>query len=62
MRQVAGSHDAATLVRGVDTYGHFEPEQRPDADMSEAAQAYHASVTEAHAQILMRDTGRAMRA
>lgn len=62
VRQAAGSHDSATLVRGVDTFHNFEPEQVPDADMSEAAQAYHASVTDAHAQILMRDTGRAMRA
>lgn len=62
VRQVAGAHDSATLVRGVDTFGHFEPEQRPDADMSDAAQAYHAAVTGAHAQILMRDTDRAMRA
>src|SRR3954452_4107589 len=54
VRQAVGTHDSATLVRGVDTYHHFAPEQRPDADMSAAAQAYHASVTEAHAQILMR--------
>jgi non-heme Fe2+,alpha-ketoglutarate-dependent halogenase len=62
VRQAAGTHDSATLVRGVDTYHHFAPEQRPDADMSAAAQAYHAAVTEAHAQILMRNTDRAMRA
>jgi non-heme Fe2+,alpha-ketoglutarate-dependent halogenase len=62
VRQAAGSHDSATLVCGTDTFHNFEPEQRPDADMSEAAQAYHALVTNAHAQILMRDTGRAMRA
>ncbi|MGA3402331.1 MAG: phytanoyl-CoA dioxygenase family protein [Acetobacteraceae bacterium] len=62
VRQVAGSHDTATLVRGVDRYGNFAPEQRPDADCSPAALAYHAAVTGAHAQILMRDTGRAMRA
>jgi len=62
VRQAVGTHDSATLVRGVNTYHHFADEQRPDADMSEAAQAYHASVTEAHAQILMRDTDRAMRA
>jgi hypothetical protein len=62
VRQVAGSHDHATLVRGVDTYGHFEPEERPDADMSDRAVAYHAAVTGAHAAILMRDTGKAMRA
>ena len=62
VRQVAGSHDHATLVRGVDTYGHFEPEERPNADMSERAVAFHAAVTWAHAAILMRDTGKQMRA
>jgi hypothetical protein len=62
VRQVAGSHDWATLVRGMDRYGNFELEQRPDADMSEAAQRYHASVVGGHSQILMRDTGRDMRA
>ena len=62
VRQVAGSHDAATLVRGVDRYGNFEPEQVPDADCSATALAYHAAVTGAHAQIPMRDTGRDMRA
>ena len=62
VRQVAGTHDSATLVRGVDTYRHFEAEQRPDADMSPAAVAHHAAVTGAHAAILMRETGKAMRA
>src|ERR1019366_428818 len=62
VRQVAGSHDWATLVRGVDRYGNFELEQRPDADMSESAQAYHAAVVGGHSKILMRETGRRMRA
>ena len=62
VRQVAGSHDSATLVRGEDRYRHFEHEQRPDADMSPAAVAYHAAITGAHAQILMRGTGKEMRA
>jgi hypothetical protein len=62
VRQVAGSHDWATLVRGVDRHGNFELEQRPDADMSESAQAYHAAVVGGHSKILMRDTGRPMRA
>lgn len=62
VRQVAGPHDWATLVRGVDRYGNFEPEQRPDADMSDSAQAYHAAVVGGHAKILMRDTGRPMHA
>jgi non-heme Fe2+,alpha-ketoglutarate-dependent halogenase len=62
VRQVAGSHDWATLVRGEDRYGNFELEQRPDADMSEAAQAYHEAVVGGHSKILMRDTGRPMHA
>ena len=62
VRQLAGSHDWATLVRGEDRYGNFELEQRPDADMSDAAQAYHAAVIGGHTKILMRDTGRPMRA
>jgi non-haem Fe2+, alpha-ketoglutarate-dependent halogenase len=60
-RQVAGSHDSETLVRGVDTH-HFEHERRPQADMSPEALAYHAAITGAHAQILMRGTGKEMRA
>ena len=62
VRQVAGSHDHATLVRGEDGYGHFEPEQRPDADMSPSAVAFHQMVTGAHTAILMRETGKKMRA
>jgi ectoine hydroxylase-related dioxygenase (phytanoyl-CoA dioxygenase family) len=62
VRQVAGSHDSATLVRGEDRYHHFQHERRPDADMSEAALEHHAAVTGAQSRILMRGTGRAMRA
>ena len=62
VRQIAGAHDTATLVRGTDRYGHFELEQRPDADMSSAAIAHHAAITGAHTAILMRETGREMRA
>ena len=62
VRQIAGNHDSATLVRGMDTFRNFDAEQRPDADMSAAAVAYHASVIGAHAKILMRGTEKAMRA
>ena len=58
VRQIVGTHDSATLVRGVDDFHNFEPEQRPDADFSEAARAFHAKITGDHEQILMRDTGR----
>jgi len=58
VRQVVGSHDSATLVRGVDAFGNFAPEQVPEADFSPAAQAFHAKITGEHQQILMRDTGR----
>ncbi len=56
VRQAAGTRDSATLVRGVDTYGHFEPEQRPEFDMAPAAQAHHADVMARINQVLMRDT------
>jgi non-heme Fe2+,alpha-ketoglutarate-dependent halogenase len=62
VRQAAGPHDWATLVRGEDRFGNFELEERPDADMSDTAQAYHAAVVGGHSKILMRDTGRPMRA
>ena len=62
VRQVAGSHDTATLVRGADRYRHFEEERRPDADLSEAAIAYHAQITGAFSKLLMRGTDREMRA
>jgi len=61
VRQVAGSHDSATLVRGTDRHGNFELEPRPERDMAPEAVAYHTAVTGAHAQILMRGTDRTMR-
>jgi len=60
VRQTAGPRDSATLVRGRDSFGHFLPERRPDADLSEAAIAHHAQVTGMSSAILMRGTGRAM--
>jgi len=56
VRQVAGMHDSATLVRGIDAYSHFELEERPDADLSSRAVAHHEAVTGAHAAILMRQS------
>jgi non-heme Fe2+,alpha-ketoglutarate-dependent halogenase len=46
LRQTAGSRDSATLVRGVDRYGHFELEPAPAADLHPDALAYHRQVVE----------------
>jgi non-heme Fe2+,alpha-ketoglutarate-dependent halogenase len=54
--QVEGS-DSATLVRGEDRFGHFEPEPRPERDMQEDMLALHRRLTERAAQILYRGTG-----
>jgi non-haem Fe2+, alpha-ketoglutarate-dependent halogenase len=58
VRQVAGTRDSATLVRGVDEHHHFAPERRPDADLSEASLAYHAQVMGETDKVLMREAGR----
>jgi hypothetical protein len=54
VRQTAGITDSATLVRGVDVYRNFIPERAPEADLSPAALAFHAEITGATKQILMR--------
>jgi len=57
VRQVAGTRDSATLVRGVDEHHYFAPERRPDADLSEASLAYHARIMGETNKVLMRDAG-----
>tara|TARA_Y100000814_G_scaffold249548_1_gene195803 strand:+ start:744 stop:1598 length:855 start_codon:yes stop_codon:yes gene_type:complete len=42
VRFVGEGRVPAALVRGEDTFGHFDPEVRPEADMDEAAQQFHA--------------------
>ena len=59
VRQVVGTQDSATLVRGVDEYHNFQPEQRPESDLSEAALAFHARITGQVNQVLLRGTDRA---
>lgn len=59
VRQVAGAEDSATLVRGVDRYGHFASEQAPEFDMSPAARERHAAITAAQAATLYRGTDKA---
>jgi len=56
IRQVAGARDSATLVRGVDRYGHFELEGPPARDLDEAAVARHAEIMKRQGDILYRGT------
>lgn len=58
VRQVVGMQDSATLVRGVDKYGHFLPERRPEADLAPEALALHAQITQQGEQVLMREINR----
>jgi non-heme Fe2+,alpha-ketoglutarate-dependent halogenase len=55
VRQVVGTRDSATLVRGVDRFGNFEPEYRPESDLSDAAIAFHAHVMGDQQKVLMKD-------
>jgi non-haem Fe2+, alpha-ketoglutarate-dependent halogenase len=45
VRQTAGARDHATLVRGVDRFGHFQPERRPGSDLEAGAVEFHRAVT-----------------
>ncbi len=56
VRQTNGSWDSASLVRGIDEFGHFEHEPRPASDNDPTAHAWHAKATEKHGQLLYRDS------
>lgn len=56
VRQVVGTHDSGTLVRGEDRYENFRPERRPEADLAPAALAFHAEITQQTTRVLMRET------
>ena len=56
IRQVAGERDSASLVRGVDRYGHFDPEQPPASDLAPEAVARHAAIMKRQGEILYRGT------
>jgi ectoine hydroxylase-related dioxygenase (phytanoyl-CoA dioxygenase family) len=56
VRQIAGEKDSATLVRGVDRYGHFELEPRPKSDFDPEMVALHKSISDRQAKILYRGT------
>jgi ectoine hydroxylase-related dioxygenase (phytanoyl-CoA dioxygenase family) len=48
--------DSAMLVRGVDEYGHFDPEPEPAADLDEAAVAAHRNAMERQVGALYQGT------
>jgi non-haem Fe2+, alpha-ketoglutarate-dependent halogenase len=56
VRQTEGPKDYATLVRGVDSYHHFEHEPVPASDLHPDAIAAHKQITEEAAKILYRGT------
>lgn len=56
VKQLAGVHDSATLVRGKDEYGHFEFEPVPRSDFHPDALKFHAEMLAANDQILYRGT------
>jgi non-heme Fe2+,alpha-ketoglutarate-dependent halogenase len=50
--QQLGGRDSAMLVRGVDEFGHFDPEPRPAADFHPDAVAFHADMLDRTTRIL----------
>ncbi|MFN8024523.1 MAG: phytanoyl-CoA dioxygenase family protein [Acidimicrobiales bacterium] len=54
--QLAGDRDSATLVRGVDRFGHFDLEPRATTDGDPAMVALHTTITEGSARRLYRGT------
>ncbi len=57
--QTAGNRDSAMLVRGIDTYKHFDPEPRPRIDFGADERAFHTAVNEESMRILYRGTDKA---
>jgi non-haem Fe2+, alpha-ketoglutarate-dependent halogenase len=58
LKQAIGSRDWATLVRGEDTFHHFEPEHVPSRDLEPEALAFHKMVSEEQVRVLYRGTGK----
>jgi len=59
VRQVVGTQDSATLVRGVDSFGNFAAETPPQRDLSDAAIAFHAHVMGDQQKVLMKNANSA---
>jgi hypothetical protein len=58
VRQLSDVRDSATLVRGRDSFGHFDLEPRPEADLSPDMLARHAEISDRQARILYKGTDR----
>jgi ectoine hydroxylase-related dioxygenase (phytanoyl-CoA dioxygenase family) len=58
LKQAVGSRDWATLVRGTDTYHHFEPAHVPKRDLEPEALAFHKMVSDEQVKVLYRGTGK----
>jgi hypothetical protein len=58
VRQLADVRDTATLVRGVDTYHHFDPEVAPESDLAPAARERYAAIMARQGDLLYRGTPR----
>jgi non-haem Fe2+, alpha-ketoglutarate-dependent halogenase len=58
LKQAVGQRDWATLVRGKDSYGHFEPEHVPARELEPEALAFHKAVTEEQVRVLYRGTAK----
>jgi hypothetical protein len=54
VRQRNGEKDGAMLVRGVDAFGHFEPERPPEGELHPAALARHQATLDRQLAILYR--------
>jgi non-haem Fe2+, alpha-ketoglutarate-dependent halogenase len=52
VRQLSPIRDSALLVRGRDTFGHFDAEQSPEADLHPEAVARHGAVIDRQLRIL----------
>lgn len=61
IHQTVGKRDSAMLVRGVDTYHHFDPEPRPKVDFGANERTFHAAANEESMRVLYRGTDKAPR-
>lgn len=52
VRQNTEYRGTATLVRGVDRYGHFDPEPRPLAELAPEALQFHAEINKRRSALL----------